>query len=52
VPTDKRADKSTPEMGAGRWRPTEKRGYEEYEFQTWAYDPSKQVEGAEAEALT
>lgn len=41
VPTGNRAAKFGPGTPPGNWRPTEKKGYEEYEFQTWSYDPDK-----------
>lgn len=38
VPTGKKVDKLEAGMPPGRWRPTEK-GFDEFEFQTWSYDP-------------
>ena len=38
VPTGKRADRLPKDAPPGRWCASEKRGYVEYEFQTWAYD--------------
>lgn len=40
VPTGKKLEKLTPDLPSERWKPSEK-GYTEYEFQTWSYDPSK-----------
>lgn len=42
VKTGKKADKSEPSMTPGKWRRTEKE-FEEYEFQTWSYDPDKNL---------
>ncbi len=42
VKTGKKAGRSGIGIAPGKWRRTEK-GFEEYEFQTWTYDPGKNL---------